>query len=133
MSTTSYFPSAIANIVFPLSSYVAVKRKVGDTSEPLLERDLELHAGEIGTDAAMDTETECGVSVFPPVDHNLVRVGDEAGITIGGWKRKQDHLAGSVRAAPEDCVVPDLARHRHRRIGTQEFLDRGWDQGWLGH
>ena len=88
--------------------YGAIKREVGDPSEPLLKRDLQLHACKIGTDAAVDAETKCGVPVFLPIDHNLVRVGDEAGITIGSWEREQDHLADSVQVAPEDCAL----RHR---------------------
>src|SRR5262245_14010071 len=113
--------------------YDTVQLEVGDTPQPLLKSDLQLHAGEIGTDAAVNAETKRGMPIFLAVDHDLVGIGDEAGITIGSRERKQNHLAGAEAAAPEDGVVLDLARHRHRRIGTQELLDRGRDQGWLGH
>src|SRR5262245_25134233 len=111
----------------------AVEPEVGDTPEPFLKRDLQLHAGEIGTYAAVDAETECGVPVFLPVDHNLVGIGDEAGITVGGWERKQNHLASAVVAIPKFRVVLDLARHRHWRIGAQQLFDRGRNKGWLGN
>src|SRR5262245_56499147 len=96
----------------------AGKPELGDTPEPLLKGDLQLHAGEIGTEAAVDAETERGMPVFLAFDHNLVRIGDKAGIPIGSGERKQNHLAGAVAAATEDRVVLDLAGHCDRRIGT---------------
>ena len=46
---------------------------------PLLERDPQLHAGQLRTDAAVDAETEGGVADLRPIDPDLVGVGENSG------------------------------------------------------
>jgi len=43
-----------------------------DDGQELLDRDLHLHAREVGTEAAVDAGTECDVRVHGAVDHILV-------------------------------------------------------------
>ena len=54
--------------------------------------------------------------------------GNTRGIAVRGGEREQHHLARLHRAAVDRRVLDHLARHRDRRIGAQELLDRGRDQ-----
>src|SRR5580692_9793334 len=47
--------------------------ELGEALEPGFERDPELHAGQVRSQAAVDAEAERGVPVDLAIDHDLVR------------------------------------------------------------
>src|SRR5215217_2266080 len=55
-----------------------------DTLQPDLERDTQLHPGQVRSDAAVDAQTEGGVPVDRAVDDHLVSALELLGITVGG-------------------------------------------------
>src|SRR6185295_7140079 len=56
--------------------------ELGDALEPFLQRNRDLHAGEIRADAAMDAEAERDVTILGPVDHHTVGIREHRGIAI---------------------------------------------------
>ena len=107
-------------------------RNSGMRREPFLQRDRDLHAGEVRADAAVDAEPERRVAVLLAVDHHAVGIREHRRIAVRRREREQHHLARLERAAVDGRLLDDLARHRDRRVGAQEFLDRGRDQLRLG-
>ena len=76
----------------------------------------------------MNAQAKCGMAVLLAIDHDLVRIREHRGVTIGGGKRQQHHVAGLYRATADDSVLHHLARHRYRRVGAQQFLHGGRNQ-----
>src|SRR4029079_5469525 len=58
--------------------------EVREAGHPLLEGDGQLHAGEVGPEAAVDAETDRGVAVDSPVEHDPVGVLEDLRIAVGG-------------------------------------------------
>src|ERR1700752_1747510 len=76
-----------------------VETEIGDMSEPLLERDPDLHARKVRPDAAVDAEAEGGVTVLLAVEDDAVSLGKFRRITVGGRKGEQHHVPRREGAA----------------------------------
>ena len=62
-----------------VTSAPASRWNSGICCEPFLQRDRDLHAGEVRPDAAVDAEAEGGVPVLRAVDHDAVGVRNISG------------------------------------------------------
>src|SRR5262245_28771953 len=56
----------------PVERRTAFELELGDSPQPFLDRDRELHARKVRADATMDAEPERGVPVLLAVEHDLV-------------------------------------------------------------
>src|SRR5438270_11812702 len=70
-----------------------IEVEVRDALEPLLQRDLDLHAREIRADAAVNAEAEGGVAVLLAVDHHALGIREDARIAVRRREREQHHFA----------------------------------------
>ena len=73
----------------------------------------------------MDAETERGVTVLGPIEHDLVGLLEQLGIAVGCRERQQHPLVLLHRAAVEVTVLGDHAGHGDGRVRPQELLDGG--------
>ena len=70
----------------------------------------------------MDAQTERGVAVLFAVDDHLVGIREHLRIAVGGGERQQHPLLRLHRAPVPVHVLLHEPRHRHRRVGAQQFL-----------
>ena len=98
--------------------------KLREAGDELLDRHLQLEAGEVRAEAAVDAEAEGGVAVLLPVDDERVGILEHVRITVGGRERQQHVVVLLHRAAVEVDVLGDHAGHRDRGVRTEELLER---------
>ncbi len=112
--------------------------ELGEALQPGGQRDPELHAGQVGSQAAVDAEAERGMPVDRPVDDDLVgpfklsriAVGRRVA-TSGSSRRPSCRRCAGVGTAPVHVFLGH-PRHGDRRVSPQELLDRGRQQSRVG-
>ena len=115
----------------PFHSTVAPSRsrKLGDARQPLLDGDLQLHAGQVRAEAAVDADAEREVPVALAVDARPRRDPRTSRVAVAGREGQQHPLAGrdGARRRPRPPRRPSRAIVTGR-VGPQELLDGGRDE-----
>ena len=103
----------------------AIEFVVGEASMPLLERGSRLEAGEVRTKTMMHTVTEGEMTEEPTMNVEAFRINELAIIMIR--RPPQEHhtrISWDGDSVHRDLTGGLTRKHLHRRVATQQFLDR---------
>src|SRR3546814_17652036 len=90
----------------------------------LFRSDLDLHAGEVGAEAAVDAGAEREVAVLGPVDDEAVAVLENLGVAVAS-REGHPHLVALLPGATGHLgVLGACASHGHRAVEAQELDHR---------
>ena len=98
---------------------------VGHAAQRLAQHVLEVEAGEVRPDAAVHSETERGVRVREPVEHDLVGIRERLRVVVAHRVRQEHAVTGGELEPLDLAVLGDRATAALRgREVPQELLGR---------